>query len=76
MNAGVGNKMLRNANKEIGNDPNKLEDVEPAAYKALPSSYKNDHALTFHYDENGELCATHDLGGEFCWNGKKWSKKA
>jgi len=60
--------------KEIGNDPNKLEEVEPAAYKALPSSYKNDHALTFYYDENGRLCATHDLGGEFCWNGKKWSR--
>jgi len=62
--------------KEIGNDPGKLEEVEPAAYKALPSSYKNDHALTFYYDENDKLYATHDLGGEFCWTGKKWTRTA
>lgn len=62
--------------KTIGNNPDALEELEPAAYKALPSSYKNDHALTFYYDDNQQLCATHDLGGEFCWNGKKWSRVA
>lgn len=55
------------AKKVIGTDPSKLKEVEPAAYKALPSSYKNDRALTFYYNENGELCADHDLGGTWQW---------
>jgi hypothetical protein len=49
-----------------------LEQENKKAYDALPSSYQNDSALIFYYDNNNHLCAEHDLGGDFIWTGRKW----
>lgn len=58
-----------NSDKELGNDLLKLAELYPEAYEALPEPYKNDRALTFYVDVNGNLCADHDLGGTWVWNG-------
>ena len=39
-----------------------------AAWKALPSMYRNDTCLTFFLDCNENLCALFDLGGECMWD--------
>lgn len=46
-------------------DINKLEELFPQAYKALPECYKEDSCLVFFIDNNDNLCAEFDLGGEF-----------
>lgn len=50
-----------------------LEEMNPEAYAALPECYRNDHALEFFIDNNGNLCAEHDLHNEeYVWNNGKW----
>lgn len=48
-----------------------LEKDHPEAYEALPDAYKNDSALVFFIDKNGNLCAEGDFGTsnleEFLW---------
>lgn len=44
----------------------------PEAYRALPQIYKEDSVLVFFIDINQNLCAEHDLGEEFLWNGEIW----
>ncbi len=56
----------------------KLQKEHPEAYEALPEPYKNDSALVFFIDKNGNLCAEGDFGTEnleeFTWltDTKEW----
>lgn len=56
----------------------KLEKEYPEAYEALPEPYKNDSALVFFIDKNGNLCAEGDFGTksleEYLWvtDTKEW----
>jgi hypothetical protein len=50
--------------KELGNDPLCLLDIDELAYQALPEPYKNDRSLNFFLDNCDNVCAEHTLHNE------------
>jgi hypothetical protein len=51
----------------------RLQQLSPAAFDALPEPYQNDSCLDFFIDVNGNLCAELDIGGAFLFTDEgKW----
>jgi hypothetical protein len=65
----------RPSNLEIGTNPLSLTKIigGKTAYNKLPTPYKNDQALNFYTDQNGDICAQHlAVNEEYLFTRGKW----